>query len=43
MSQIEKEITILNSSKINSLGWKAKFSLEDGLYRTLEVLKDENL
>lgn len=48
-SEIEKEgfsrsqRAILNSSKINSLGWKAKFSLEDGLYRTLEVLKDESL
>ena len=31
---------ILDSSKINSLGWKASNTIKEGLIKTLEILKD---
>ena len=35
----KSDIAILNSEKINKLGWKAQFSLEEGIKRTLSILK----
>ena len=31
---------LLDSSKLESLGWKPKYSMKDGLFRTLEILKE---
>ena len=31
--------SILNSEKINNLGWNASFSIKEGIYRTLMLLK----
>lgn len=33
---------LLNPSKINALGFKARFSVAEGLERTLEILREEN-
>lgn len=30
---------ILNSAKLNKLGWKPKYSIEEGINRTLDILK----
>ena len=30
----------LDSTKINSLGWKAKYNIEEGIDRTLRILKE---
>ena len=34
-----KENSMLNSSKLVALGWKNKYSLEDGIKRTLDILR----
>ena len=33
---------LLDPSKINALGFKARFSVAEGLERTLEILREEN-
>ena len=33
---------LLDSEKIRKLGWDAKYSMQDGLKRTISILKDEN-
>ena len=30
----------LDGSKLQALGWRARFSIHDGLRRTIEILKD---
>ncbi|GHU75441.1 hypothetical protein FACS189461_1720 [Spirochaetia bacterium] len=32
---------VLNADRLESLGWKAKYSLQDGLARTLEILRSK--
>jgi nucleoside-diphosphate-sugar epimerase len=34
---------ILDSSKINKLGWTAEYSIQKGLLRTIEILKTEKI
>lgn len=33
---------ILNTEKINTLGWSAKVSIEEGIKRTIKILQDRN-
>jgi nucleoside-diphosphate-sugar epimerase len=33
---------ILNPQKINELGWYSQFSIQDGINRTIKLLKDCN-
>ena len=35
----KSNIAILNSTKINNLGWKAYYSIKEGIHRTLEILR----
>ena len=33
---------VQDPGKINAIGWKAEVSLEDGIKRTIEILRSEN-
>jgi nucleoside-diphosphate-sugar epimerase len=33
---------VLNSDKLESLGWKAKYTLSDGIRRTIQILSDSD-
>jgi nucleoside-diphosphate-sugar epimerase len=35
--------SILNSDKLESLGWKANYTLPDGIRRTIQILSAENI
>ena len=34
---------LMDSKKINELGWRANYSIEDGLFETINILKSDSM